>query len=128
MDQATGLKSGSMGFLQHHLYEYRKGVRHLFMMTMNHRDSLLVQKRLQQEEIDFHLHQVSDDKINIFFGRAPCVATARKLITKPLSHLTPEEDFILGTLLGYDREQQCLRFLAMSKAGRPVVIPQAAWA
>lgn len=27
------------------------------------------------------------------------------------SLLPPGEDFILGTLLGYDREQQCLRYL-----------------
>ena len=31
----------------------------------------------------------------------------RHIITRPLNQLTAEEDFILGTMLGYDLCQQC---------------------
>lgn len=36
-----------------------------------------------------------------------------KIGDKHLSDYTPEEDFILGTMLGYDRVQQCDRYLKM---------------
>jgi hypothetical protein len=62
--------------------------------------------------------------VNLFFGRTACVETVRTIATKPLSHLTPQEDFILGTLLGYDREQQCNRYLSMTRnGGRPAAQP-----
>lgn len=32
------------------------------------------------------------------------------MITRPLQQLSPEEDFILGALLGYDICMQCERF------------------
>ena len=32
------------------------------------------------------------------------------MITKPLNQLTPEEDFILGAMLGYDIRVQCERY------------------
>mgnify|MGYP000851600869 len=34
----------------------------------------------------------------------------RHIITRPLNQLTAEEDFILGTMLGYDLCQQCKRY------------------
>ena len=34
----------------------------------------------------------------------------RNFVKQPLSNLTPEEDFILGTLLGYDICGQCERY------------------
>ncbi|ACO79374.1 hypothetical protein AvCA_32120 [Azotobacter vinelandii CA] len=49
----------------------------------------------------------------------------RTIVTKPLHELTPEQDFILGTLLGYDREQQCLRFL--TRAGKQHQDKAAGW-
>lgn len=122
MDRSTVVSTAALRFLIHHLYEYRKGVRQLFMMTMTPPEAQQVQTRLERESIDFHAHRVSGAKVNIFFGRSPYVAIVRRMVTKPLSQLSPEEDFILGTLLGYDGEQQCLRFLAMTKVGRPVAI------
>lgn len=116
MDQPTEMKSASMKFLVHHLYEYRKGVRQMFMMTLPAQEAPPVTRRLEAESIDYYVHEVNASKVNVLFGRAAWVETARNVVTKPLSRLSPEEDFILGTLLGYDKEQQCLRFLAMSKA------------
>jgi hypothetical protein len=112
------MKSQVMGDLVHRLYEYRKGVRQLFMMTMTAQEAATVTMRLRNESIEHHAQPVSPRKVNVFFGREACVELVRHVVTKPLCRLTPEEDFILGTLLGYDREQQCLRFLAMAKGGR----------
>ena len=44
-------------------------------------------------------------------------AVARALVIRPLNALTAEEDFMLGTMLGYDREQQCRRYLTRSGRG-----------
>jgi len=35
-----------------------------------------------------------------------------------LSDLTDEEDFILGTMLGYDRVKQCERYLKRKRNGK----------
>ena len=32
------------------------------------------------------------------------------MVTRPLNQLTPEEDFILGAMLGYDICTQCERY------------------
>lgn len=116
MDQPTEMKSVAMKFLANHLYEYRKGVRQMFMMTLTPQEAEPITRRLGEESIDFYVHRVTAAKVNVLFGRTPWVETARRVVNKPLSHLTPEEDFILGTLLGYDKEQQCLRFLGMTRA------------
>jgi hypothetical protein len=41
----------------------------------------------------------------------------RRFVDKPLSHLTPPEDFMLGMLLGYAADQQCRRLLG--RLGQP---------
>ena len=41
------------------------------------------------------------------FGEPDAV---RAFIDKPLNRLTPEQDFMLGAMLGYDIIQQCERF------------------
>jgi hypothetical protein len=112
------MRSPVMGELIPRLYEYRKGVRQLFMMTMTAQEADAVVGRLAGESIAHHAQPVNPRKVNVFFGRPPCVEVVRRMVTKPLCRLTPEEDFILGTLLGYDREQQCLRFLSMSRGGK----------
>lgn len=123
MDQLTQARAPALQFLVHHLYEYRKGIRHLFMMTMSPSEALLVERRLQREAVAHFIQHVSATKTNVFFGRGPSIEIVRRIVTKPLCQLSPEEDFILGTLLGYDQQQQCLRFLAMTKMGRPVAVP-----
>lgn len=120
MDQAIGMKCMALRFLANHLYEYRKGVRRLFMMTLTQAEASRVCERLERETIPYLVHDVSADKVNVLFGRAAWVDTARSILGKPLSKLSPEEDFILGTLLGYETEQQCERFLAFSRIARAV--------
>ncbi len=98
--------------LFHHcVYEYRRGVRSLFLMTVSRRELELVGGRLLGQGIDHFVQELNPDKANIFFGGPAFVAVARCLVTRPLHALTAEQDFMLGTLLGYDGEQQCRRFL-----------------
>jgi Protein of unknown function (DUF2023). len=112
MDRPAGVSVPVQQIFTHYLYEYRKGVRLLFMMTMSAAEAALIVPHLQAAAIDHFLHEVSTTKVNVFFGRAAPVATVRQVVNKPLHALTAEEDFILGTLLGYDREQQCERYLS----------------
>lgn len=112
------MKPKCLAFLPNHIYEFRKGVRQLFMVTAHVQEAQLMADRLLAEEIDFHVHKVSPAKANLFFGHSAFVETVRRVVNKPLCRLSPEEDFILGTLLGYDREQQCRRFLSLSRQER----------
>ena len=51
---------------------------------------------------------------------------ARRIAIRPVCQLSAEEDFILGTLLGYDREQQCRRYLGKLDIGLPTLVAMAA--
>jgi hypothetical protein len=110
----------------HHAYEYSRGVRALFLMTISRRELALVIGKLEAQGIHHFVQDVSAVKVNLFFGRPAFVAVARSFVTRPLNALTVEEDFMLGTLLGYDREQQCRRFLVRSGRSLPENLSQAA--
>lgn len=111
--------SAVLRLFHHHVYEYGRGVRALFLMTISRDEMVLVVAKLRNQGIDHFVQEVSRAKVNLFFGRPAFVAVARAFVTRPLNVLTPEEDFMLGTLLGYDREQQCRRFLARTGRGMP---------
>ena len=85
------------------------------MMTMTVAQSAVIIEELTRSSIDYHVHAVAANKVNVFFGRSVLVEVTKTFVTKPLNRLSPEEDFILGTLLGYDKEQQCRRFLARAR-------------
>ncbi len=110
----------------HHVYEYSRGVRALILMTINRRELVVALGKLETLGIRHFVQEVSPFKVNLFFGRPAFVAVARSFVTRPLNALTVEEDFMLGTLLGYDQEQQCRRFLVRSGLGMPADLPQAA--
>jgi len=101
----------------HNVYEYSRGVRALFLMTLNRRELELVAGKLEAQGIHHFVQDLSAVKANLFFGRPAFVAVAKAFVTRPLNTLSPEEDFMLGTLLGYDAEQQCRRFLTRSGRG-----------
>jgi hypothetical protein len=67
--------------------------------------------KLKTEKIAYYIHRVNGSKINIFFGDDACVNVIEQMKIKLLKELTPEEDFILGIMLGYDRLKQCERYL-----------------
>ena len=53
---------------------------------------------------------MGNGRVNLFFGQRECMAAIRRMVTRPLCQLTPEEDFILGAMLGYDICAQCERY------------------
>jgi len=112
--------------VHHNIYEYNRGVRALFLMTISRRELELALGKLEAQCIHHFVQELSPVKVNLFFGRPAFVAVARSFVTRPLNALTAEEDFMLGTLLGYDREQQCRRFLIRSGRGMPEEMPLAA--
>lgn len=110
--------------VNHAIYEYDKGVRALFMITMDRADLPAALARLARADLATHVHAVGNAKVNLFFGRSAHVDCVRSFVDRPLNELSPHEDFMLGTLLGYDRERQCERFLdriARGAAADPAV-------
>jgi hypothetical protein len=118
------IKAPALAMLPHYLYEFRKGVRQLFLLTMTLTEAQAVQKRLLRERVAMHIQDVSEQKLNLYFGQARFVEIARRLAVRPLNELTPEEDFMLGILLGYERGQQCRRYLGKIRHGQHSQIPR----
>ncbi len=109
----------------HHLYEYRKGLRNLILFTTWSENLSVIKARLEKYKIDYLVENVTDKKINVFFGSGHCIEVL-KCIGKPkLSDFTPEEDYILGIMLGYDRLKQCQRFVNMKKPATALQLKRA---
>ena len=88
----------NMKMLLHHIYEFRKGVRDLVLCTLCPTCAGLLIERLRSQGIDYLLQPVTEQKVNLYF------------VDNPLNKLTPEEDFMLGIMLGYDISMQCERY------------------
>lgn len=82
----------------------------MVLYTCSRRYEDAVAERLQSQKIDYVLQSAGRRNINVYFGRKECLDAIRLIVTRPLYELSPEEDFILGTLLGYDVCMQCQRF------------------
>lgn len=93
-----------------HIYEFKKGVRQMILFTANKKYEAYAVKRLTSQKINYLIQPVGADKINLFFGRKECINAIRYLVNRPLNQLSPEEDFILGAMLGYDICAQCKRY------------------
>lgn len=126
MAQSAHVRTPMISLLPQYLYELGKGVRQLFMLTMTPREAQAVQARLDRDGIAFYRQKVNEEKVNLYFGNAQFVAVAQRLAIRPVCQLSAEEDFILGTLLGYDREQQCRRYLGKLDIGMPALVAMAA--
>ena len=98
--------------LTNHIYEYKKGVRRMILFTCNRRYEQQACKRLMSQSIDYVVQPAGSDNVNVYFGRRECLDAIRLFVTRPLHELTPEEDFILGAMLGYDICVQCERYCA----------------
>ena len=105
LEQISDLK-----VFNHHIYEFKKGIRTLILTTEKSKHKDVIEERLKHEQIDYVIHDVDEHKINVYFGEKPCVDVVKTLNPK-LSEHTPQEDFILGILLGYDKVKQCVRYL-----------------
>lgn len=99
----------------HHIYEYKKGLRSLILTTEKEANRKIITDRLERENISYLIQNVDDKKINVFFGNPDSINVIKSFNQPKLNEYTPEQDFILGTLLGYDKIQQCQRYLKMLK-------------
>ena len=104
--------------LANHIYEYKKGVRRMILFTCNRRFEQQACHRLCRQSIDYVVQPAGKENVNVYFGRKECLDAIRLFVTRPLNELTPEEDFILGAMLGYDICAQCERYC--ERKGRPL--------
>ena len=96
--------------LMNHIYELHKGVRHMVLFTCNNKYGEQVVSRLESQGIPYILQPAGRQNVNVYFGRRECLEAIRLFVTRPIHQLTPEEDFILGAMLGYDLCAQCERY------------------
>ncbi len=100
----------------HHIYEYKKGLRRMVLHTAPSLYRERISKKLCSLNIVFLITDVNEKKINVFFGDPDCIDVIRSFGEEDLSKLTDEQDFILGTLLGYDITGQCRRYIKRKKS------------
>ncbi len=100
-----------MQVFRHHVYEYKKGLRNLVLYTGKAEYKQEIVRKLKKNKIAYLIRRLSNDRINVFFGDRNCIRILKTFGNKSLSKFTDEEDFILGTMLGYSRKVQCERFL-----------------
>lgn len=113
--QAVHVLSPELKVLMNHIYEYKKGVRRMILFTCNRRFEQQACRRLCNQSIDYVLQPAGKDNVNVYFGRRECLDAIRLFVTRPLNELSPEEDFILGAMLGYDICAQCERYCERCK-------------
>ena len=98
----------------HHIYEYKKGLRNLVLTTEKAANKEIIENRLKKENIHYVINEVNGKNINVFFGNKDCIKVVSTFDSR-LYKLTPEQDFMLGTMLGYDKIQQCQRYFDMKE-------------
>ena len=96
--------------LSNHIYELQKGVRQMVLFTCTKHYEADATKRLCSQNMDFVLQPAGKNNLNFYIGRKECLNAIRLIVTRPLNELSPEEDFILGAMLGYDLCAQCERY------------------
>jgi len=107
--------TSEMKVLMNHIYEYKKGVRRMILFTCNRRFEQQACHRLCRQSIDYVVQPAGKENVNVYFGRRECLDAIRLFVTRPLNELSPEEDFILGAMLGYDICAQCERYCERCK-------------
>ena len=96
MSEQEYARFGDMKMFMHHIYEFKKGVRSLVLCTMCRTCASIVAERLRGQQIGYMIQEGLD--------------AVKTFIHKPLNRLSPEEDFMLGAMLGYDISMQCRRY------------------
>lgn len=105
-----------MNVFYHLIYEYKKGIRSMMLCTLTSDMEERAKKKLDKNQINYKIQRLKNGNINIFFGKEECLLVAGKICgDKPLNLLTPEQDFILGILLGYSVSEQCNRYCRKEK-------------
>ena len=96
----------------HHIYEYKKGLRSLVLTTEKADNRWIIENKLQKEQIPYVINNINAKNINVFFGNRDCIRVVSTFDSR-LDKLTPEQDFMLGIMLGYDKILQCRRYFVM---------------
>jgi Protein of unknown function (DUF2023) len=109
-DDGAFRHNGHLKVFNHHVYEYRKGLRHLALQTLPCAHEPWVTARLDTLGIDYLVFPAGKQHINVFLGDPECLEVIRLIDKSDLSRYTPEEDFMRGIMLGYRRRQQCARY------------------
>lgn len=111
-----GMSSMKLQVFYHHLYEFKKGLRNLVLTTESIDSKKAIEDRLFRDGIACVIHEIGSNKINVFFGNKSCIDVVSTFNPR-LNKLTPEQDFMLGIMLGYDRLKQCDRYLKIKSNG-----------
>lgn len=93
-----------------YIYEIKKGSKLLALVTLLEQDVDCAIEKIKKAGFS-HCAQKIEGKVNLFFGEKCCIDIISTFKDKDLCNLTPQEDFILGIMLGYSREKQCHRYL-----------------
>lgn len=99
-----------------YIYEIKKGTKPVSLVTLDVQNLDGAKEKINKAGLHFFVQNcekttVLGQKVNLFFGKKNFIDVIKILIKKSLNDLSLEEDFILGTLLGYSCEIQCERFL-----------------
>lgn len=102
----------NMQVFYHLVYEYQKGLRDLCLHTCSKDYEEKIKRALENQNINYIICPLDEDKINVFFGMKACLQIVKQFSCEKLNNLSAEEDFMLGMMLGYAKGQQYDRFLA----------------
>ncbi len=98
----------------HLIYECKKGVRSAALCTLQSECEERAVSKLETNQMAYFICPLSNSRMNVFFGERVCIEVIRRFCNKPLNKLSPEEDFILGAILGYSICEQCGRYCKKS--------------
>lgn len=101
-----------MELFKNMLYEYQKGMRDLSLYTCKIKELKSFTETLEKYNIPYTVIDLGSNKANIFFGNKQCLNILQKFSSQELNKITPHEDFILGIMLGYSRNEQYNRILS----------------
>ncbi|MCG8453506.1 MAG: DUF2023 family protein [Spirochaetales bacterium] len=99
-----------MTILEHHIYELKKGLRDIALCTLCKRDIADALERLSRSQMSYFVQNLGPRKANIYFGNPECLQILQGFQKSSPSHMSPEEDFMLGIMLGYSRDGQYKRY------------------
>ena len=100
----------------HLIYECKKGVRSAALCTLQNEYCESAVAKLKSNGMAYFICPVNKNRINIFFGAKVCIDVISCFCHKPLNKLSPEEDFMLGAILGYGICEQCQRYCKMNRS------------
>ena len=104
-------QNNDLRVFNHHIYEYKKGLRNLILTTEKAKHREVIENKLQSNNIPYIIHEINKGQnINVYFGEESCIDVV-KTFNPRLNKLSAEQDFILGIMLGYDRVKQCQRYM-----------------